>query len=452
MSKSLPLKETLTIGLMLFALFFGAGNLIFPPGLGQQAGVNMWEAMIGFLITGVGLPLLGVVAISVSGNDVQSLAGRVHPVFGLVFTFVLYLAIGPVFAIPRTGTVTYEVGILPFLPAAAADSSLPLFIFTLIFFGITFWLSLNPAKIVDTVGKMLTPILLLVLALISVKMFITPMGEMQAPKGEYADGAFFKGFLEGYLTMDTLAALVFSIVVINAVKERGITDRAAIAKICIRCGLIAAAGLAAVYISLAYLGATSVSQIGYFDNGGAVLSESVNILFGSLGNVILSTAITFACLTTSIGLVSACGKYFSMVFPSVSYKLIITVICLFSTIVANAGLTKLIAFSVPILIALYPLAIVLIILSFLHSYFKGAPEVYIGSLILTTIISIADGLKAGGLLPGAIDEWLVSTVPLFDYGIGFLVPAIIGGVIGFIISSTRTNQKSGAALASSRKK
>lgn len=441
MSKSLPLKETLTIGLMLFALFFGAGNLIFPPALGQLAGVNMWEAILGFLITGVGLPLLGVVAIGISGSDVQSLASRVHPVFGLVFTIVLYLAIGPVFAIPRTGTVTYEIGILPFLPEAAAQSSLPLFLFTIIFFGITLWLSLNPTKIVDTVGKLLTPILLTVLALISVKMFITPLGEMQAPKGEYVNGSFFKGFLEGYLTMDTLAALVFSIVVINAVKERGVTDRSEIAKICIKCGLIAAAGLAAVYISLAYLGATSVSQVGYLDNGGSVLSESVTVLFGSLGNVILSTAITFACLTTSIGLVSACGNFFSKIFPKVSYKLIITVICLFSLVVANVGLTNLIAFSVPVLVGIYPLAIVLIVLSFLHQYFKGAPEVYIGSLILTTIISIADGLKAGGLLPAPIDESLIAIIPLYEYGIGFIVPAIIGGIIGFFFSSGRTQHR-----------
>lgn len=441
MSKSLPLKETLTIGLMLFALFFGAGNLIFPPALGQLAGVNMWEAILGFLITGVGLPLLGVVAIGISGSDVQSLSSRVHPVFGLVFTIVLYLAIGPVFAIPRTGTVTYEIGILPFLPEAAAQSSLPLFLFTIIFFGITLWLSLNPTKIVDTVGKLLTPILLIVLALISVKMFITPLGEMQAPKGEYVNGSFFKGFLEGYLTMDTLAALVFSIVVINAVKERGVTDRSEIAKICIKCGLIAAAGLAAVYISLAYLGATSVSQVGYLDNGGSVLSESVTVLFGSLGNVILSTAITFACLTTSIGLVSACGNFFSKIFPKVSYKLIITVICLFSLVVANVGLTNLIAFSVPVLVGIYPLAIVLIVLSFLHQYFKGAPEVYIGSLILTTIISIADGLKAGGLLPVTIDESLIAIIPLYEYGIGFIVPAIIGGIIGFFFSSGRTQHR-----------
>lgn len=441
MTKSLPLKETFTIGLMLFALFFGAGNLIFPPALGQLAGVNMWEAILGFLITGVGLPLLGVVAIGISGSDVQSLASRVHPVFGLVFTFVLYLAIGPVFAIPRTGTVTYEIGILPFLPEAAGQSSLPLFLFTIIFFGITLWLSLNPTKLVDTVGKLLTPILLIVLALISVKMFITPLGEMQAPKGEYADGAFFKGFLEGYLTMDTLAALVFSIVVINAVKERGVTERSEIAKICIKCGLIAAAGLAAVYISLAYLGATSVSQIGYLDNGGSVLSESVTILFGSLGNAVLSTAITFACLTTSIGLVSACGNYFSKVFPGISYKMIITVICLFSLVVANVGLTNLIAFSVPVLVGIYPLAIVLIVLSFLNHYFKGAPEVYIGSLLLTTIISIADGLKAGGLLPGSIDESLIAVIPLYEYGIGFVVPAIIGGLIGLAFSSGRTRHR-----------
>ncbi|MEK3807630.1 branched-chain amino acid transport system II carrier protein [Bacillus sp. FSL H8-0547] len=437
-NKSLTIKETFVIGLMLFALFFGAGNLIFPPALGQLSGDHMWTAIIGFLITGVGLPLLGVIAIGLSGSDIQSLAGRVHPLFGFFFPFVLYLAIGPIFAIPRTATVTYEIGVIPYLPESLSGNGWILFLFTLVFFAVTYWLSLNPTKLVDTIGKLLTPVLLLVLALIAVKMLISPLGTFESPTKEYENGAFFKGFLEGYLTMDTLAALVFGIVVINAVKDKGVTDRSQIAKICLNSGLIAAAGLMLVYISLAYLGATSVSKVGYLDNGGAILSESVHYLFGSFGNAVLGTAILFACLTTSIGLVSSCGNYFSKIFPSLSYKTITLIICLFSMTVANAGLTKLISFSVPVLVALYPLAIVLIALSFFHSYFRGANEVYLGSLLFTFVISVADGLKAGGLLPAGLDAWMKGNVPLFEYGIGFIVPAAVGGVLGYVYSSFRT--------------
>lgn len=220
MTNKVPFSFIVVIGLMLFALFFGAGNLIFPAMLGQSAGENVWIANAGFLVTGVGLPLLGVLAFGISGKeDLQSLASRVHPLFGIVFTTVLYLAIGPLFAIPRTGSVSYEIGMKPFVPEAMSSSALILF--TIIFFSITCFFSLNPAKIVDIVGKILTPIKLTFIGILVVFAFIHPMGEMQAPTEAYTSHAFFKGFQEGYLTMDTLASFVFGIIIINAIKEKG---------------------------------------------------------------------------------------------------------------------------------------------------------------------------------------------------------------------------------------
>jgi branched-chain amino acid:cation transporter, LIVCS family len=436
-SKQLTRKEIFVIGLMLFALFLGAGNMIFPPSLGQAAGTNVWTAIIGFLFTGVGLPLLGVTAIALSGSDLQKLASRVHPMFGILFTIVMYLAIGPLFGIPRTGTVAYEIGVTPFLPASISQNGWLLLIYTVIFFGITYWLSLNPSKLVDRIGKLLTPILLTVLALIAVKAVLTPMGQFQAPLEAYKDGAFFKGFIDGYLTMDTIAALVFGIVVISSIQDKGVTDKTELTKVCIKAGIIAASGLALVYISLAYLGATSVEAIGYTDNGSAILSGAASFLFGSAGKGVLALAITFACLTTSVGLVSSCAAYFSKILPNVSYSTIVKVLSLFSMIIANIGLTQLIHISLPILIMIYPLAIVLIILSFIHPIIKGHPEVYAGSMIATGIISLHDGLAYLGIHFPAITNLLISILPLFKQGIGWLLPAMVGGLVGWFLSYFR---------------
>ncbi|MBM7584971.1 LIVCS family branched-chain amino acid:cation transporter [Bacillus pakistanensis] len=430
--KALSKGQVLTIGLMLFALFFGAGNMIFPPFLGQQAGENVWTGIIGFLITGVGLPLLGIIAIARTGGDLQTLATRVSPTYGIIFSVIMYLAIGPLFGIPRTSTVAYEIGVIPFLAEGTPKYGLTLFIYTIIFFGVTMWLAMNPSKIVDRIGNVLTPALLIILIILVVKSILTPMGEAQAPQGDYIEGPFFKGFLEGYLTMDTIAALVFGIVVINAIKEKGVASRHSLTKVCITAGIIAAMLLALVYLSLSYIGATSGGAIGIKDNGGAILSASAAHLFGSLGTIILGLAITFACLTTSIGLVSACAQYFAKISP-VSYKLLVVILSIFSAIIANVGLTQLIAFSLPVLIIIYPLAIVLILLSFMHNWFNGYSTVYIGALIPTGIVSFVDGLKTAGLDVSFATDTL-SFLPFFNEGIGWLIPAIVGAIIGFILA------------------
>ncbi|MFE8697027.1 branched-chain amino acid transport system II carrier protein [Cytobacillus sp. FJAT-53684] len=432
MNSKLSSKQIMAVGLMLFALFFGAGNMIFPPFLGQDAGTNVWTAIIGFLITGVGLPLLAIIAIARVG-DVQTMASRVHPVYGVIFTVVMYLVIGPLFAIPRTATVSYEIGMIPFLSESAINSPVPLIIFSIVFFIITAWLAMNPTKLVDTIGKVLTPALLIILGIIVVKSLITPLGDAQAPTGAYVDGAFFKGFVEGYLTMDTIAALVFGIIVISSIQGLGVTNKKSITKICVQAGLIAAAGLALVYIALAFIGSTAPDALGLQQNGGAILSGAASYLFGSFGSIILALAIVFACLTTSIGLVSACATYFNKLLPRYSYKTIVLIFSIFSTIIANIGLTQLINFSVPVLVIIYPLAIVLIVLSFFHNAFKGYSLVYICALIPTGIISLLDGLNTAGVnVSGVMDA--LSFLPLFSQGIGWVVPAIVGAIVGYFIA------------------
>lgn len=434
-SNQISFKDTMAIGLMLFSLFFGAGNLIFPPALGQEAGTNLWPAIIGFLLTGVGLPLMGVLAIGLSGsNDSQVLAKKVHPLFATILTISTYLTIGPLFAIPRTGAVSYEVGIRPFLSGDLASGGMGLLIYTAIFFAVTCWLALNPSKIVDRVGKILTPALLTVLVFLVIKAFTSPLGVLQAPMGEYVSSALFKGFREGYLTMDTLASMVFGIIVINAIKDKGVTDPKKITKVCTTAGLIAVSCLALIYVSLAYLGATGVSVIGQAANGGVILSKVANVYYGSLGNVVLGLAILFACLTTSIGLVSSCSAFFNQYMPSLSYKTLVYILSFFSFVVSNVGLTQLISFSVPVLVTIYPMVIVLIMLSFLEPLFGGRSAVFRGSMFFTVILSIVDGLNAAGISIVAVNSLLSKYLPLFDASLGWVIPAIVGGMLGYIIS------------------
>jgi branched-chain amino acid:cation transporter, LIVCS family len=426
-------KRTLSVGLMLFALFFGAGNLIFPPALGQAAGEMVWQSMAGFFITGVGLPLLGVIALARTGGGLQSLTERVNPLFGSVFAIILYLAIGPFFGIPRTGTVAFEMAALPFLPEGM-NLRLPLFLFTVLFFAITYWLALNPSKLVDRIGNILTPLLLLIIGSVLVKALITPVGKLGQSAPEYKSSPLVKGFMDGYLTMDTLGALAFGIVVITAVKKPDMSKEA-VTKMVVKAGVIAAVCLAGVYGILAYLGATS-QGLGKSENGGQILTNVVFQLFGEPGNLLLGLAVALACLTTSVGLVTATGEFAHKMFPKLSYKLVILGLSLFSAGLANIGLSQLISVSVPVLTAIYPVAIVLIILSFFHEAFSGRQEVYLGSIIATALVSIADGLKAFGINLGTIEQ-VYSHIPLYADGIGWLVPAIIGAVVGFIIALVR---------------
>ena len=435
MNSKISNKEIVAIGLMLFALFFGAGNLIFPPALGQASGTSLWPAIIGFLLTGVGLPLLGVLAIGMSGHDdVQSLANKINPKFSLIFTVILYLSIGPFFAIPRTGTVSYEIGIAPFLPEMTGGFNIGLLIYTIIYFAIVGYLSLNPSKIVDRVGKVMTPILLICLLIVLAATIINPLDKPMAPIGSYVDNAFFKGFQEGYLTMDTLASFVFGIIVINAIKSNGITTKAGIAKATIKAGLIAAGALGIIYLGLAYLGATTNFAAGEANNGGALLTFAANTHFSVWGNVILGLAILFACLTTSIGLITSCASYFSKMFPRFSYKTLAIVFTVFSAAVANIGLSLLITISVPVLVAIYPLAIVLIFLTFADPLFKGRVKVYRWSMLLTGIFSVIDGIKAAGIPLDGLYNFLGEYIPMFNAGMGWVLPALIGAIIGYALS------------------
>ncbi|GEL04482.1 branched-chain amino acid transport system II carrier protein [Rummeliibacillus stabekisii] len=431
--QKLSLGEKISVGFMLFALFLGAGNIIFPPLLGQQSGEHFVLAIIGFLITGVGLPLLGVITVAKSGGELQDMASKVSPLFGIIFTAIVYLAIGPFFAMPRTGTVSYELGVKPYLSEHTASMSWPLIIFTILFFLITMFFALNPSKLIDRVGKILTPALLVVIAALAIKSIVTPMDGAGKAIGKYVSNPFGEGFVQGYLTMDFLAALIFGIVIIEALKGKNITHKPTVVKTTIFAAFIAAAGLALVYLALGYIGSSSYQTIGQFNSGADIITKSANILYGQFGNILLTAVILLACLTTSIGLMTASSEFFYKLFPSISYKAWVWIFAIFSTIVANIGLDQLIAVSLPVLLAIYPLAIVLMVLTLVSKWFLDARSVYITALIFTAFISIYDGLKSAKIEWPAYEEFL-KQIPLYSTGIGWLIPALIGAVIGWIIS------------------
>lgn len=441
MKDNMAFSTYFIVGVMLFALFFGAGNLIFPAELGQYAGTNLWPATIGFLITGVGLPFLGILAMGFSGSrSLQDLAGRVHPIYGIVFTALLYLTIGPFFAAPRTGAVAYDIGIAPYV--GDSFETIGLFIFTLLFFAVVLWLSLNPAKIVDRVGKILSPGIIILLLVLLVAVIVKPMGAIEAPQDAYTGGAFMKGFTEGYNTMDALASLVFGIIVINAIRSLGVKSTRGILAATAKSGFVAIAFLGILYTGIAYLGATSTEAFGLFETGGPVLGSAASHYFGLTGSIMLAVIIILACLTTSIGLMTACGEYFHTLFPKISYKVFVSFFTTMTFIVANFGLANIINYSIPVLMFLYPLAIVLMLLTFLSPLFNHARIVYVSATIVTFMISIIDGIKTfcelfdmnyfGWMSP--IVTFYQEALPLYNDGLGWLLPVVIvivitGGIV-----------------------
>lgn len=419
-------RKLLLVSLMIFSMFFGAGNLIFPPLLGQLSGTNMLVSMGGFLISAVGLPILAIVVVAKAGG-LHILASRVHPKFAFVFTILIYLSIGPFLGIPRAASLAFEMGISPFLSSATGQSSLPLFIYTLVYFGIAYWLCMSPSKLVDRFGKVLTPTLLVLIVSIFVFSLFKPIGEFAEPIGDYAQFPLLKGFLEGYMTMDAIAALNFGIVISIALKEMGVTEEKELVSNTIKAGAIAGLLLSIIYGMLAYLGAVSQTRFGVTENGAQVLTNVVFYLFGEKGAVLLGVIFSLACLTTSVGLLTSCSQYFAKLMPRVSYKTFIKILSVSSMIFANVGLTKILKFSVPALTAIYPMAIVLMILALLNKIFKGNSYVYLFSMICTSFVSILEALGQFGL---KVD--ILNSLPFYSKGLGWIIPAAVGAIAGFI--------------------
>ena len=431
MLKFLKKNPYVSIGLMLFALFFGAGNLIFPAFLGQNAGTNLSTAMIGFIIMGVGLPLLGVIVMGYSGaEDLLDLSSRAGKVFGVAFTTLLYLTIGPFFAIPRTGTTTYELGLSSLV--APENTTIAQAIFLAFFMGLTLWLAISPNKLVDRIGTVITPVLLLSMVVLIVASLVKPMGVAQEPTKTYQTTslAFTNGLMEGYNTMDALASLVFGIIVINSVKLYGAKTKKEVFNNTAKSAIIAAVLLALVYVFISNIGATSVSVLGLQKTGAGVLTGATTYYFGNVGKLFL------ACLTTSVGLVTACASFFVRLYDKVSYKTYAIALTLFSFAVGNYGLAAIIKGAVPVLVLLYPLTMVLILLGFLNNFFGGKKVVYVCTVLFTGLFSLYSTVASTfKLAVPAVDNALakVNFLPV-PADFAWLNYALIGFVLGIVLS------------------
>lgn len=432
-------RNLLFIGTMLFGLFFGAGNLIFPIFLGQQAGQNVGRAIVGLLITGIGLPLLGVIGMGLTrSNGVFDLAARVSRPYAYGFTVILYLTLGPLFAMPRLATTAFQIGLAPFI--ATNHQTLALLLFSLLFFGATWALARRPGKILTYVGKWLTPLFLILLGALMLVALVRPMGNLQtAARGAYASAPLLTGFTEGYNTMDALASLAFGIVVIDAIRDLGIDDPTQIASGTIKAGVISMSLMGLIYAGLAVIGTMSLGQFTAAENGGITLAQIAAYYFGPLGNVLLALIVIIACLKTAIGLTSAFGETLHGIFPKIGYRWLIILACGLPAILANAGLTQLIQYSTPILMLLYPLAIVLIILAVCSPWLGTSRRLFAMTTAWTLIPAILAGVNAlpRGLATQAWAQFLISLnacLPLAALGLGWTVPALIGLIIGILIS------------------
>lgn len=445
-NQSLSPRQSIAVGITLFSMFFGAGNLILPPMLALQAGTSTVPAMAGFLVAGIGLPVLGIVAVALVGTA-RELADRVHPLFSSIFVAAIYLAIGPCLAIPRTSSTAFEM-LIPLFPQDAPIGTIRL-VFSVVFFAVAYALAMHPGALTKLLGRVTGPALIILLIMVVGSSLVSPAGVAQAPQAPYDSAASIQGFLAGYQTMDLLASLTFGIVIAENIKELGVSDSRGLMREISRAGIVAGILMAVVYCGLAQVGASFGSVMPHATNGAALLTASATLHFGIAGTVIIAAIYLLACLNVCIGLISCCGTYFAETFgadatnaqahalgriPYAGWAVAFTV---FSCVVSNVGLDAILTFSVPLLNALYPVSIVFVIMGMAHRSCDRLPLIWPWAIGATTIVSVATALRdaffAGTWLP-------FDALPLANLGFGWLLPALCGAAAGAILSATRSTK------------
>lgn len=415
-------KDAIIIGFALFSMFFGAGNLIFPGFLGNSLGADYLLGTVGFIITGVGLPLLAIVACSKGDGTFESIGNKIDRKFVLIFTTVLFMAIGPLMAVPRTAATTFELSINPFFPRVPAIVAIT------VYFAINLFFVLKQSSIVDTIGKILTPALLLLLIVLIVKGVISPIGTIVNTN---TSSVLSSSLIEGYQTMDALGALLFASIVTTSLKDKGYKGKE-MPKMIFKSGLVAAIGLAFIYGGLTYIGAQTSSLVtGEIGKTGLLLLISESVL-GNMGPAIIGLAMGLACLSTSIGLVSVGASFFEKISNGkLSYKLNAIVISIISLGVATLGVDKIVALSGPVLNLLYPVSITIIVTTLLSKYLKNMKAVRLGvytSLVFSLLL----------LIPGLN----LSFLPMADLGFGWVVPTVLAIIIGLVVFKEKTTESS----------
>lgn len=445
-SKKLTWKNYLVVASLLFGLFFGAGNLIFPLHLGQLAGANWGTAAVGFLITGVLLPLFSVLAVAITHADgVYDIGKPLGAGFAVVFMVLIHATIGPLFGTPRTATVSFTVGIAPFMPKNMQSSAL--LVFSALFFLAAFAVSYHQNNILSNVGKVLNPLFLALLFLVFLVAFARPLGNPQtaAVTAAYKHGALVNGFLEGYNTMDALAGLAFGVTVVTAVRGMGQKDAKSVSKVVAKSGVLAVLEIGFIYLLLILMGAMSLGRFAVSDNGGVAFNQIVNVYGGVFGQALLAFLLTVTCLTTAVGLVAAFAQDFHKHFPKVSYHVWLALSCLASFLAANFGLDQIISWSTPMLMFLYPLSMVLILLSVCSPLFNKAGVVYFFVILFTVVPALGDMVVA---FPSVVSQSsfglavasLRNHLPLASMGLSWLVPALVGLAIGLVVYHVRNKK------------
>lgn len=452
-NKPLSTKDYLVVASMLFGLFFGAGNLIFPLHLGQLSGGNWVPATLGFLVTAVVLPLLSVLAVAaMHANGVYDIGRPLGKWFALTFMVLIHATIGPLFGTPRTATVSFTTGVAPMLPKSWQTGGL--LVFSALFFLAAFLLSYKERKITSAVGKVLNPLFLALLTVVFFVGFLHPFGAAStqaATAGYHATGsAFFNGFLQGYNTMDALAGLAFGVTVVTAVRGLGVHRQSAVAKVTAKAGVLATSAIGLVYLLLIILGAKSVAQFKVSAEGGTAFNQVVTYYFGTAGHALLAALLTVTCLTTAVGLVAAFAQDFHKHFPKLSYVQWLALMSFASFLTANFGLDTIIAWSTPMLMFLYPFAMVLILLSVTGKWFAHARVVYAFTLAFTAIPAFLDMVAS---FPAVVSQSAFGVTltqfehayfPFAKLGMAWVVPALLGLVIGLTVYAVHQHQQATA--------
>ncbi|HDX1194040.1 TPA: branched-chain amino acid transport system II carrier protein [Pasteurella multocida] len=428
-------KNTFVVGFMLFAIFFGAGNLIFPPKLGFESGVGFWPAILGFVTTGVGLPLLGILVATRYEGGYKKALEDIHPWISVLLLGAIYLTIGPFFAIPRTAATAFDMAVIPFI---GSSDPVSLFAFTFVYFAITLWVSLNPTKMVDRIGAILTPVLLVAIIALVVRMASILISGEYNNTSEGMETPLIVGFIEGYQTMDVLASFAFSVVVMNAIRAKSDKNTSFIKQATVA-SVIAAIALAFIYIAIGWIGnniplsAETVADVASKGQnlGVFILNDATTQSFGELGRSLLGLIVTLACLTTAIGLVVATSSYFNSIFPAISYRNYAILFTLIGFGLANQGLNAVISKSVPVLLVLYPISMTAMLLLLVNLVMplpklaKGIP------LVLVAIVSILSVMGAE----------VVAGLPFKAYSMEWLPVALFGCFIGLIIVKAQAQMK-----------
>lgn len=413
-------KDILIIGFALFSMFFGAGNLIFPPFIGVTAGSNWLISFLGFVLADVGIILLSINAVARAGSF-QNVVGKAGKSFGIGLEVIMMLCLGPILVIPRTAATTFEMSMMPLF-----ENFNPI-VFSIVFFALTFILTIRPTKVMDIIGKFLTPVLLIALAFLIGKGILSPIGELNT--NIQSDNLFVNGITQGYQTMDALGVGGVTALIMASLVSKGYKDKKENVSLAVKAAIVAGIGLVLVYGGLAYLGATASTM---YDGNISQTTLLVNItrdLLGNTGIILLAIIVAFACLTTAIGLTSVTAKYFEDVTNKrLKYTHLVTIICIFSAAAANLGVEKIISIAAPILTVIYPVSILLVLMSTFKKVFKSNTVIK-GAAYATLAISLLTVVDSLGI---SID--FVNKLPLASLGFNWITPAILGGLIGMILS------------------